>query len=83
VLLCGISTRLDSIEADWDELMDASEVDFSASGLHRISTIRLSYLFAVPPHEIRGAIGRISDDRLIRLRDRLSNLLRSDPRFAP
>ena len=62
--------------ANWDELIQSGESDFSASGLHRASVIRLSYLHAAAATEIAGVIGRIDSSRLDRLLTRLADLLR-------
>jgi mRNA interferase MazF len=48
-LLCGISTQLHLLQAHWDELVQTTDADFSLSGLHRTSAIRLSYLYALTP----------------------------------
>jgi mRNA interferase MazF len=74
-LMCGISTRLRDIQPDWDELMGPGDADYSASGLHERSAIRLSYLYAADEHEISGVIGRIETERLRRLRGRLARAL--------
>ena len=76
LLLCGISTQLHQLEAQWDELVQASDADFTSSGLHHDSLIRLSYLHAADPNEITGVIGSIEPARLQRLRQRLSDHLR-------
>ena len=77
LLICGISTQLRDLEPDWNELVAVTDVDFNASGLHRTSAVRLSYLYAADPREICGAVGRIADDRLQRLRERLAAHLTS------
>jgi mRNA interferase MazF len=76
LLLCGISTQLHLLQANWDELIEVGDADFAASGLHRDSAIRLSYLYAADPSEIAGVIGQIDATRLERLRQRLSDHLR-------
>jgi PemK-like, MazF-like toxin of type II toxin-antitoxin system len=76
LLICGISTQIQQLQANWDELMQASDLDYPSSGLHRPSAIRLSYLYAADPNEIAGVIGRIDATRLQRLRQRLSDHLR-------
>ncbi len=76
LLLCGVSTQLQQLTANWDELIQAGDADFSSSGLHRDSAIRLSYLYAADPGEIAGVIGSIDRFRLQRLRQRLSDHLR-------
>lgn len=76
VLVCGISTQLHLIQTNWDELIQASDADFTTSGLHQTSIIRLSYLYAAELAEITGVIGRIDPARLTRLLMRLANHLR-------
>jgi len=73
VLICGISTRLDHLVADWDELIAATDPDFVQSGLHRESAIRPSYLYAAEAAEITGRIGSIGAARLHRIPARLSS----------
>jgi mRNA interferase MazF len=77
LLICGISTQLGNLEPDWDELVAVADVDFNASGLHRTSAVRLSYLYAADPREICGIVGQIADDRLKRLRERFAAHLTS------
>jgi mRNA interferase MazF len=76
VLACGISTKLHSIQTNWDELIQPGDTDFITSGLRQMSVIRLSYLYAVHTSEISGLIGQIEVQRLDRLRQRLSDRLR-------
>ena len=76
VFLCGISTQLHLIQANWDELIQPGDGDFAGSGLHQASTIRLSYLYAADSTEITGVIGRIDPTRLARLRTRLADHVR-------
>lgn len=75
VLICGITTQLRDLEPDWDELVEPADSDFPASGLHRVSVIRPSYLYAADHQEVAGTIGQIDNGRLKRLRNRLSSLL--------
>lgn len=76
LLLCGISTQLQSFQANWDELIQPGDADYPSSALHHASVIRLSYLYAADPSEIAGVIGMIDPSRLQRLRQRLSDYLR-------
>ena len=76
LLICGVSTQVYPLVADWDELVKTSDPDFGNSGLHRESAIRLSYIYAAASSEIAGTIGRIDSARLERLRKRLSDHLR-------
>ena len=75
VLICGISTQLHELQADWDDMIAPGDADFSLSGLHRTSAIRLSYLYGADAGEISGVIGRIDSSRLTRVRRRLAQLL--------
>ncbi|MGH7174157.1 MAG: type II toxin-antitoxin system PemK/MazF family toxin [Gemmataceae bacterium] len=76
VLLCGISTQLHLIQANWDELIQPADGDFAGSGLHQASVIRLSYLYAAEAMEISGILGGIDPTRLARLRTRLADHVR-------
>jgi mRNA interferase MazF len=75
ILICGISIQLHLLEPQWDELIEPPDPDFSQSGLHRASSIRLSYLHAAERSEISGHIGSIDASRLVRLRTRLAKAL--------
>ena len=75
VLICGISTQLQDLQPNWDESLGPQDGDFRGSGLHRVSAIRLSYLYAAEAREIAGVIGQIDANRLSRLRSRLAILL--------
>jgi mRNA interferase MazF len=77
LLLCGVSTQLQQLQSNWDELLQSGDTDFVTSGVHHPSAIRLSYLYAADPREIAGVIGRIDASRLQRLRQRLADHLRS------
>ena len=77
VLICGISTQLSARIPDWDELIQPGDADFTPSGLHRPSIIRLSYLYSGEQSEIVGTIGQIANGRLERLLNRLSEHLSS------
>jgi mRNA interferase MazF len=75
VLICGISTQLREVQPNWDEEIGPNDADYPASGLHRLSAVRLSYLYAAESREVSGPIGRIAQERLQRLRQRLIGLL--------
>jgi len=75
VLICGISTRLRELQADWDEPIGPDDSDYSSSGLHQRSAIRLSYLYAADVCEISGPIGCIASQRLQKLLQRLARRL--------
>jgi mRNA interferase MazF len=75
-LLCGVSTRWQSLVPRWDELVQPGDPDFASSGLHRPSVIRLSFRYAAVAADITGVIGHIDHARLDRLRQRLADHLR-------
>lgn len=75
LLICGISTQLHQLVANWDEQIGPPEPDFTASGLHQASAIRLSYLYAADAAEIVGTIGTVDAARLDRLLTRLAEHL--------
>ena len=75
VLICGISTQLNDLQPDWDELVEPSDADFVSSGVHKVSAIRLSYLYAAASREIAGTIGIVDPKRLSRLLTRLASRL--------
>jgi mRNA interferase MazF len=79
LLLCGVSTQLQQLRANWDELIQGGDADFPSSGLHRASAIRLGYLYAADSGEIAGVIGSIDRTRLQRLRQRLADHLLRTP----
>ncbi|MFI5382200.1 MAG: transcriptional regulator, partial [Tepidisphaerales bacterium] len=73
--LAGVSTQIQNVVADWDELIAASDGDYGASGLKKPSAIRLSFLYAADRSELVGVIGSIDSARFRRLRERLSRHL--------
>ena len=75
LLVCGVSTQLRHQEAGWDELVEATDPEFVATGLRESSLVRLSYLSPVAPQQVAGIIGQLSEARAARLRERPANLL--------
>lgn len=75
LLVCGISTRLENMEPDWDEVIADSDADFAATGLHRTSAIRPSFLAAIASEAVAGRIGEVSADKLDSIRTRLVECL--------
>ena len=76
LLLCGVSTRLQTLVANWDEFIQPGDADYASSGLHQPSVIRLSFLHAAMPAQVTNPIGTIDQQRLARLQQRLSDHLR-------
>ncbi|HRK31597.1 MAG TPA: type II toxin-antitoxin system PemK/MazF family toxin [Tepidisphaeraceae bacterium] len=77
LLICGISTQLQLLVPDWDEIFDSRQADFAATGLARTSAARLSYLYAADAGEVVGPPGRVAEPRLLAIRTRLANAIRS------
>jgi mRNA interferase MazF len=77
-LVCGISTQLNQMVADFDDLIQPHDADFASSGLKASSLIRLGFLAAVPQVKLLGSIGNISPERHYRLLARLSHYLNND-----
>ena len=75
LLVCGVSTRLAELEADWDEVIKEDDPDFASSGLHRTSAVRLSFLASVESSAVAGRIGEIDASRLRRLLTHLAGHL--------
>lgn len=73
-LVCGISTQLQQLIPDFDEVIDLRDGDFGQSGLKAPSLVRLGFL-ACPQQDFHGRIGRISRERHRRLLDRLARCL--------
>lgn len=77
-LVCGVSTQVQILVANFDELIGTKDDDFSLSGLLADSVIRLGFLAVLPSKNILGSIGTISKIRHHRLLLRLSNYLRAN-----
>ncbi|UXE60792.1 MAG: type II toxin-antitoxin system PemK/MazF family toxin [Woronichinia naegeliana WA131] len=74
-LICGISSQLKQYIRDFDEIITSEDNDFEASGLIKISVIRLGFLTVIPSRQIIGSIGSISTTRHRRLLQNLSQYL--------
>ena len=75
VLVCGLSSDLDALEPDWDDVIATTDPDFPDSGLVAASSARLSFLFAVDEGQIDGLIGQLSRERASKLSRRLNDHL--------
>jgi len=73
VLLCGISKQGQSEVQSLDEWINASESDFTQSGLKTSSLVRLGFLVVLPRNRIIGKVGLVSSERHRRLLERLSS----------
>lgn len=74
-LVCGISTQLQQSVAGFDEIIEAGDVEFAASGLKTASLIRLGFLAVLPESALMGRIGSLSLARHRRLLANLCNYL--------
>jgi mRNA interferase MazF len=70
-LVCPVSSRQYQATPDVDELVNADDVDYSATGLAMPSVIRVCRLATVESSVLTGAIGSVGSKRLARI---LSNL---------
>ncbi len=77
LLVCGVSTRLNQYIEGFDDVISSVDADFTSSGLHSESLIRLSFLGVIPRRLVRGVLGSISDERHRRLLQRLIEYLTS------
>ena len=74
-MICGISSQLKQYIRDFDEIITSEDNDFEASGLIKISVIRLGFLTVIPSRQIIGSIGSISTTRHRRLLQNFSQYL--------
>lgn len=70
-----ISSQLDQKIENFDETVAESDSDFHNSGLKTDSVVRISRVAVVERNIIEGVIGKIDDERLNRIRTRLSDWL--------
>ncbi|NTW34339.1 MAG: type II toxin-antitoxin system PemK/MazF family toxin [Bacteroidetes bacterium] len=74
-LTCMISSQVRHYVAGFDEIVQEKNADFKQSGLKVTSVIRLGRLAVISGESLIGAIGKISDERLDRIKKRLSKWL--------
>lgn len=60
---------------EFDEVMQESDNDFAESGLKVASVIRVGRLAVISGDILLGAIGQISNDRLVRIKKHLAEWL--------
>jgi mRNA interferase MazF len=75
LLVCGISTQLHQEVKGFDEVVELADPDFTTSGLHAVSLVRLAFLAVIPRSAVIGSIGVISPERHNRLLKTLSDYL--------
>ena len=74
-LICMISSQLSMEVEDFDETISENDDDFISSGLKQTSLIRIARLAVVEKNILLGSIGEISEGRLNRIRNKLSDWL--------
>ncbi len=82
LLVCGISTQMQQLAPELDEMITPTDSDFRTARLKQPSLIRLGYLAVLPASTFKGRIGSISAARLDRLRTRLSDFLKPQSKIA-
>ena len=71
VLVALVTSRLAQAVPGFDEIVDAADADYTATGLKVPSVIRLARLATVEPMLIQAKLGQISPARLHAIRTRL------------
>ena len=67
-LICMISSQVSQTIPDFDDVVDATDIDFADSGLKTASVIRVGRLAVVDGTVLLGAIGQIGEERLNRVK---------------
>ena len=75
LLLALISSRLHQATPEFDEIINTSDSDYITTGLKVASLIRLGRLTSVESSAINARLGRISSERLTRIKKSLINWL--------
>jgi mRNA interferase MazF len=70
-LICMISSRIYQYNKELDEIITSKDKDFQDSGLKTESIIRASRLAVVEKEILIGKIGKISPERLKRIKNKL------------
>ena len=76
IVLVLISSRIYQAIPEFDEIIEASDEDFEATGLKVRSIVRLARIATVESSIVTGQLGVISDERLQRIRSRLAHWLK-------
>jgi mRNA interferase MazF len=72
-LVCMISSQLEQAIPDFDETITPEDTDFKQSGLKLPSLIRISRIAVVSGDVLLGKVGQLDTQRLIRIRQKLSD----------
>ena len=76
-LVCMVSSQMQQVEADLDEVLTPADTDFTNSGLKVSSVLRLSRLAVLDGSLLLGSIGAISEERLVSVQQRLARWVAS------
>ena len=79
-LICMISSQLNQAIDGFDEIVSGEDSDFDSSGLKESSVIRISRVAVVDEDILEGMIGEISDERLSRIQQQLSEWITGNVR---
>jgi len=71
-LICMVSSRIYQYNKKLDEIITPKDNDFQDSGLKTESVIRVSRLAVVEKDILIGRIGRISSERLRKIKEKLA-----------
>lgn len=71
-LICMISTQLHQETAGFDDVIRDTDEDFQTSGLRSASLVRVGRLAVVERDILIGAIGNVSEQRVLRIKHRVS-----------
>lgn len=70
-LVCALSSKLHHKCLGFDEVIRSDDEDYGGSGLKVPSLVRLGMIGTLPGPALLGCLGKISEERLIRLTGRL------------
>ena len=74
-LTCMISSQTRHYVAGFDEIVEEGDDDFDQSGLKVTSVIRVGRLAVISGDSLLGAMGQISNARLVRIKSHLADWL--------
>jgi mRNA interferase MazF len=77
-LVCMVSSQVQQVETNLDEILTPADYDFANSGLKVPSVLRLSRLAVLDGSLLVGSIGAISEERLRNVRQRLAKWITSE-----
>lgn len=77
-LVCMISSRISQKLPDLDEMIVREDSDFATTGLNLPSLVRVTRLAVASADIFHGAVGRLTPERLQRIRVRLARWIRGN-----